>query len=212
MEQKQRNMVRAFDLQNLYKEVFGRQPYYVTPKGSAEPATQEVIYAGIPRNPHPKGTIHFTQSGNVSLNKIGAYGQDIWFPVTFVNAEIGELEIEACTTAVNLTKTIIRTPVSERKGSVKECFNIDDYKFTIRGFLIGKGRKFPEDEINKLKTLFESNQPVELHGGYPELFLEKSCRVAIETLEFPEVQGKAHWIRPFTLTCETDYIEDLILQ
>lgn len=58
-----------------------------------------------------------------------------------------------------------------------------------------KRAKFPEDEINKLKTLFESNLPVELHGGYQELFLEKSCWVAIETLEFPETQGKAQWIR-----------------
>lgn len=205
-------LVRAFDLHKLYKDVFGRQAYYVTPKGTAEPITQEAAYSDIPRNPHPKGTIHYTRTGNVSLNKIGAYGQDIWFPVKFVNADIGEIEIENCTTAVNLSKTIIRTPVSERKGSVKECFNIDDYKFTIRGFLIGKGRKFPEDEINKLKTLFESSQPVELHGGYPELFLDKSCRVAIETLEFPETQGQAHWIRPFTLTCETDYIEDLIIR
>lgn len=205
-------LVRAFDLHKLYKDVFGRNPYYIEPKGSNEPDTEDVKFSEIPQNPHPRGKIHYTQSGNVSLNKIGAYGQDIWFPVKFVNADIGEIEIENCTTAVNLSKTIIRTPVSERKGSVKECFNIDDYKFTIRGFLIGKGRKFPDEDIDKLRRLLESTQPVELHGGYPELFLDKSCRVAVETLEFPETQGQAHWIRPFTLTCETDYIEDLIMQ
>jgi hypothetical protein len=99
--------------------------------------------------------------------------------------------------------------VSERKGSVKECFSIDDYKFTIRGFLIGENRKFPEKEIQKLRRLAETTKAVELHGGYPELFLDESCRIAIESLEFPEVQGKQNWIRPFTLNCESDFIQDL---
>lgn len=205
-------LVRAFDLHKLYKDVFGREPYYIQPKGSDDTETPEVKYGAIEQNPHPRGKIHYTQSGNVSLNKIGAYGQDIWCPIKLVNADIGEMEIDYCTTAVNLSKTIIRTPVSERKGSVKECFNIDDYKFTIRGFLIGKGRKFPDEDIDKLRRLLESTQSVELHGGYPELFLDKSCRVAVETLEFPETQGQAYWIRPFSMTCETDYIEDLIMQ
>ncbi len=200
---------RAFDLYKLYKEVFGNPPYYIPPKSTEKTETQEVIYSGIEKNPFPKGTIHYNKN-NISLNKIGAYGKDIWFPIKLVSDEIGELEIDICTIAVNLTKTIVRTAVSERRGTVKECFNIDDYKFTIRGFFVGKGRKFPEDEIEKLKKIFESNKPVELHGGYPELFLDKSCRIAIETLEFPEVQGKAYWIRPFSFTCETDYVEDLI--
>lgn len=203
-------MITIFDLHELYKTYFGKAPYYVTPKDSDKPLTQDVTYSGIAQNPHPKGTIHYNRN-NIALNKIGAYGHDIWFPISLSNADSGTIEIENCTVSVNLSKTIVRTPVSERKGTVKECFNIDDYRFTIRGFLIGKGRKFPEEDIMRLQKLFESDKPVELHGGYPELFLEKSCRVAIETLEFPEVQGKAYWIRPFMISCETDYIEDLII-
>jgi hypothetical protein len=120
-----------------------------------------------------------------------------------------KIEIEACTIGVNLSKTIIRTAVSERKGTVKECFAIDDYKFTIKGFLIGKNRMVPEDQIMLLKEWFETTEPIELHGGYPEIFLDESCRVAVSSLNFPEVQGKATWIRPFDMTLETDYIQDL---
>ncbi|MNY27607.1 hypothetical protein D3C86_1615190 [compost metagenome] len=108
-------------------------------------------------------------------------------------------------------KEIIRTPVSERKGKVKECFAIDDYRFSIKGFLIGKNRLVPEDQIQQLKDWFETTEPIELHGGYPEIFLDESCRVAVSNLDFPEVQGKAPWIRPFTMTIETDYIQDLII-
>lgn len=202
---------RGFDLLQLYKDVFGNSPYYVPSKSTEKSSSQDVVYSGIDSNPFPKGTIHYNKN-NISLNKAGLYGKDVWFPVKLVSAEHGELEIDVCTIAVNLTKTIIRTAVSERKGTVKECFNIDDYKFTIRGFFVGKGRRFPEDEIEQLKLIFESSEPVELHGGYPELFLDKSCRIAIETLEFPEQQGKAHWVRPFSFTCETDYVEDLELK
>lgn len=201
-------MVNVFDLYDIYKTYFVNKPYFI---GKEKELSQEVNYGALPRNSNPRGNIQYNRK-NIALNKVNAYGKDVWCPVEFVNADIGTMEIEACTVATNLVKTIIRTPVSERKGTVKECFNIDDIKFTIKGFVIGQGRKFPEEQIDKLKRLFESTEIVELHGGYPEIFLESSCRVAIETLEFPEVQGQAHWIRPFILTCETDYIEDLIIK
>lgn len=206
----------AFDLLKLYKTYFNNQPYFVSGDEN-KPLTQEPGYSITTENPRPKGSIDYS-SKNIAFNKIGAYGQDIWFPITFKSTveEKGklipvEIEIEACTVGVNLVKEIIRTPVSERNGKVKEFFAIDDYRFNIKGFLIGKNRLVPEDQILKLKSIFETIHPVELHGGYPEIFLENSCRVAISNLDFPEVQGKAPWIRPFSMTVETDYIEDLII-
>lgn len=203
----------AFDLYKLYKTYFTNAPYYVDPNGKSKPITDEMGYSVTMDNPRPKGSIDYS-SKNIAFNKIGAYGQDIWFPITLRavdGKDISEIEIEACTVGVNMMKEIIRTPVSERKGKVKECFAIDDYRFLIKGFLIGKNRLVPEDQINILKKIFESTADVELKGGYPEIFLDKSCRVAISNLDFPEVQGKAPWIRPFTMTIETDYIEDLII-
>ncbi len=210
-------MISVIDLQDLYKTYFNKQPYYITPKGShltpEGGISQDVVFSGIPENQRSKGSIDNIHKGkfDIALNKVGAYGHDIWFPIKFVVNKHLSLEIDACTIAVNLSKTIVRTAVSERKGTVKECFAVDDYKFTIKGFLIGKNRMYPEDQINALKNIFESTEPVELHGGYPEMFLDDSCRVAIATLDFPEVQGKSPWIKPFSLTCESDFIQDLIL-
>lgn len=207
----------AFDLYKLYKTYFNNSPYYINPDGNTKPITEEIGYSITTENPRPKGSIDYS-SKNIAFNKIGSYGQDIWFPITFKSFFIEnnrltpvEIEIEACTVGVNMMKEIIRTPVSERKGKVKECFAIDDYRFSIKGFLIGKNRIVPEDQILKLKDIFETTEPVELHGGYPEIFLDKNCRVAVSALDFPEVQGKAPWIRPFTMTVETDYIQDLII-
>lgn len=222
----------AFDLYKLYKTYFGNEPYFVTDKDTATPSSStdgQFVYQIDLENPRPKGSIDYSSKNQQPFNKIGAYGQAIWFPITLKTTEKTtvapspqypqgrklvedvSIEIEACTVGVNLVKEIIRTQVSERKGRVKECFSIDDYRFTIKGFLIGKNRLFPEDQINVLKKIFETANPVELHGGYPEIFLDESCRVAIGNLDFPEVQGKATWIRPFTMILETDYIQDLII-
>lgn len=202
-------MSTIIDLQLLYNRTFGNSPYFVT-NDENKPLTQDPGYSITVENPRPKGSIDYS-SKNIAFNKKGLYGQDIWFPIELWKSGKKIIEIEACTVGVNLVKEIIRTQVSERKGRVKECFSIDDYRFAIKGFLIGKNRMFPENQIQQLKDWFETTEPIELHGGYPEIFLDESCRVAIGALDFPEVQGKAPWIRPFTMTLETDYIQDLII-
>lgn len=204
----------TFNLVTLYKEYFGRGSYHIDNDNQTSVA-ENILYSGIPKNPRPRGTIHKSKF-NQDFNKIGAYGQDIWFPIKlqgfqmlYSQPTIHTLEIDACTVSVSMKTNIVRTPIVLRKGCVHEIVNIDDYQFTIRGFLIGKNRTVPENEIEKLKYFSESLYPVELHGGYVELFLLKSCRVQIESVEFPEVQGQNHWIRPFTLICSSDFVEDM---
>lgn len=203
------------NLEKLYGEVFGRGSYYIP---EAKPLKENIGYSGIPQNERPRGTLHISDKNKKgqSFNKIGAYGQDIWFPIELRGSKIEggevvpiELDIDICTVSVNLVSTIVNTPVVERKGTVTEIINIDDYKFTIRGFLIGKNRTVPEQAILDLVALKESTQEKTLHGGYPELFLDESCRIVISELEFPEVQGQNHWIRPFSMTCKSDFIKDL---
>ena len=204
----------AFNLVTLYKEYFGRGSYYVDQSGLAKPA-ENISFSGLPQNPNPRGTIHYS-SKNISFNKQGYYGQDIWHPIELRGSKVVgkdveplSLQIDVCTISVNLVSTIVNTPVIERKGTVNEIVNIDDYKFTIRGFLIDKNRKFPEDQIQTLIAIKESTQEKTLHGGYPEIFLDETCRIIISDLEFPEVQGQNHWIKPFSMTCKSDFIIDL---
>lgn len=202
----------VINLGKLYGEVFGRGSYYIP---EAKPLPDNTVYSGLVENKNRRNTIQKSTKGQ-SFNKVGVYGQDIWFPIEFRGSklEAGKiipivLPIDICTVSVNLVSTIVNTPVVERKGTVTEIVNIDDYKFTIRGFLIGKNRQVPEQQILDLIALKESTQEKTLHGGYPELFLDESCRIVISELEFPEVQGQNHWIRPFSITCKSDFISDL---
>ncbi len=150
-----------------------------------------------------------TERGLRISSKENALGREVFLPVTFWVSEALQLTILCCTVRVTAKKTIIRTPVAERKGTVKEQFNIDDYQFTVKGVLIGKDRKFPDDQMTVLKRIFESSKPVEMRNALAELFMDTKPIVAIESIEFPEQEGKAMHHRPFTLTCESNFIDTL---
>lgn len=136
-------------------------------------------------------------------------GREVFLPVHLWMSDREVLAIYCCTIRVTSKKTIIRTAVSERVGTIKEQFNIGDYIFTIKGVLIGDDGTFPDDKILKLKELYEATVPVELHNAMAELFMTDSRRVAIESIEFPEMQGGSKHHRPFVMTCESDFVDVL---
>lgn len=136
-------------------------------------------------------------------------GVEVFLPVQFWKSQQLFLEIHCCTIRITSKKTIVRTAVSERVGTIKEQFNIGDYIFTIKGVLIGKDRKFPDEKILQLKELYETTDSVELYNALTELFMTGSRRIAIESIEFPEVQGGSKHHRPFVLTCESDFVDTL---
>lgn len=136
-------------------------------------------------------------------------GREVFLPVQFWKSQKLFLEIHCCTIRITSKKTIIRTAVSERIGTIKEQFNIGDYIFTIKGVLIGENRSFPDEKILQLKELYETTDNVELYNALTELFMTGSRRIAIESLEFPEVQGGSKHHKPFVLTCESDFVETL---
>ena len=134
-------------------------------------------------------------------------GVEVFLPIEFWVSENEKLKIDCCTIRVTSKKTILKTALSERKGTVKRVFNVGDYIFDIKGVLIGEKRQLPDDAIFMLKGIYESDQPVELHNALAEIFMPQ-CKVMIESIEFPEVEGSLQF-RPFRLTCESDTIDTL---
>lgn len=135
-------------------------------------------------------------------------GVEVFLPIT-LRDNLHVLKIACATIRVTNKKTIIRTAVSERIGTVKEQFQVGDYVFSIKGVLISGTRGFPTNEVQTLKAIFESNASVFLDNAYAEQFMPGENRIAIESLEFPEQEGKHIRFRPFVLVCETDYVDSL---
>ena len=189
------------NLENIYTTYF--QPPYKVNDNRESLIPEE--YGRIEQKPTNEKTIK-----GIELSK-KVEGIEVFLPVQFWKSQQLYLEILCCTIRVTTKKTIIRTAVSERVGTIKEQFNVGDYIFTIKGVLIGDKRTFPDEEILKLKDIYETTDSVELYNAMTELFMSGSRRIAIESLEFPEVQGGSKHHRPFVLTCESDFVDSLIV-
>lgn len=187
------------NIENIYNTYF--QPSYKV-NDNREPLIPEE-YGKIEQKPRNEKTIK-----GIELSKY-VNGVEVFLPIQFWKSQQLFLEILCCTIRITSKKTIIRTAVSERVGTIKEQFNVGDYIFTIKGVLIGDKRTFPDEKILKMKEIYETTDSVELYNAMTELFMTGSRRIAIESLEFPEVQGGSKHHRPFVLTCESDFVDSL---
>lgn len=186
------------NIKDVYNTYF-QKPYKV---GENSTAPEEAVFKVDDDKSVQKNTIY-----GVPLSK-QMNGREVFLPVKLVSGGI-TVEIACCTIRCNCEKTIVSTPVSERHGTVKELYCVGDWKFTIKGVLMAEHGKMPDEKMIDLKDIFESTLPVELHNALSDLVLDHTNRVAVRSLEFPEVEGKSLRHRPFILTCESDFVDSL---
>lgn len=201
------------DIINLFQKQFGVKPYVVE---------------GISDNIEDSNNFHLSESTSIkekeftskgSLLKEQYNGIEIMLPIRIFDGQTLLMYMPYCVIAISGGKTIIRTQVSERQGSVKEQFNTDDYKITIKGFLIGSDRKFPEDELYKLRTLYETKKAVTIDNALTNIFLsnpqlpyDEQRRVVVTGFDIPDVSGGREHVRPFTMSLESDTVFTLELE
>ena len=116
--------------------------------------------------------------------------------------------------SISSRKTIVETPLTERRGTVKELINIQDYEITIRGFIIGKPNEFPESDVTLLRTIYEQNTPISIQCPITDIFLVRperngSDEVVISDLKFPSIQGVKN-VRPYELHLISDEAFNLL--
>ena len=214
----------AIDLQRLYNKYFG-QPYLIK---NTPPAAGEGDGYRVSMDARLEKTISTAKGSSV---KTEFEGKPVWLPVTLCDLDALKQEngtrtfgferllLPYCTIAITGKKTIVRTPLSQRRGTVKELYSVEDYEIDIKGFVINKERNFPEEEITILKHIFESRQSIGLDNALTNIFLtdesvfsktNTSCRAAVVSLDFPQTSGESVWIRPFSMKCESDSVFDLV--
>jgi hypothetical protein len=193
----------SVDLLELYKTYFGNH-YYIDNKLINE-NQQQIWEHKIEYKDYTTRTNIplFSEIENSCVGKI-----PVFLPVKFWASDDLKLEIPCCTIKATSKKTIIKTVLSERMGTVKEVFNSGDYEYTIQGVLIGKHRNFPTEDIETLNKLYLYPAAIELHNALVEMFTP-NCRVCVESLEWQETEGKGMTHRPFVLVCTSDYIDTL---
>lgn len=138
-------------------------------------------------------------------------GRDVLLPVTLWVDSTYNITIPIATVKLSNKKTVIRTSLTERVGTVKELYNYGDWQITIKGVLVNRWGNMPEEQIMLLRRIYEMQRPVELRNAYTDFFLSDSKRIALLSLELPDMEGKTIRHRSFVLTAESDYISDLYI-
>ena len=184
-------MAGLFNLQELYLKAFSvKMPEYKLNAQEKTPLETNSMY-GTPYygSNHVTGGYYFMPAF-FDLNDDSDY--TIPFPIIRVQSQ----------------KRIIETPLTERKGTVVELVNQESWKIYIKGFIISKDGRYPEQEIAKMIEVFERNTSLRLRCALTDLFLTADDRVCIKSLNFPEVKGVED-VKPYEMELVSVNIFDL---
>ena len=115
--------------------------------------------------------------------------------------------------SMSLSKTIVETATvgKERKGTVKEYINTEDYLLNIRGVCINPDYpdEYPTKQVQELQRLFEINDSVEVENNlFLELFGIKN--LVLKNIEWNEMAGQ-QGLQVYTVNAvsDSDFYADL---
>ena len=202
----------SFSLADLFERTFGYKTRAFDPdfkkvigSSSLSPARKENGAQGSPyysadalgNEYYMPVTISYTDSSEQSTldtgDRLGSVSKwELPYPVISVTSK----------------KTIVETLLTERRGTVKELINVQDYEIVIKGFLIGSSNDFPEAEVTKLRTIYEQNAALSIQCPLTDIFLLRpdrsgSDQVVIRELSFPAITGIKN-VRPYQLRMVSD--------
>lgn len=110
--------------------------------------------------------------------------------------------------SISTRKTIVETKLTERRGTVKELINTQDFEIVVKGLLIAPGNEFPENDMKTLRDIYELNMAISIQSALTDIFLIRpdrtgSDQVVIRDLRFQPIKGIKN-IRPYELTLLSD--------
>ena len=115
--------------------------------------------------------------------------------------------------SMSLAKTIVETATvgKERKGTVKEFINREDYVLNIRGVCVNPDYpdEYPTEQVQELQRLFEINDSVEVMNNlFLELFGIKN--LVLKNIEWNEMAGQ-QGLQVYTVNAvsDSDFYADL---
>ncbi|HLO38372.1 MAG TPA: DUF6046 domain-containing protein [Lacibacter sp.] len=131
-----------------------------------------------------------------------SFGREFFLPVV-----LDGLMVPFAVVSISCKKTIVKTALVERQGTVKELINTEDYVINIKGIIVRPDDKWPEDDIITLEKLFNKNQSVTLRNALTDIFLKGDYehKVVVQSINFPAMAGIEH-AKAFEIECESDAI------
>lgn len=202
-------MRHRFDIRNILEDVIHYKglPFpgvFMTKQPGGYDGSQynyELREAGEPSAEHLKnGTELYAQDH---------LGRWYFMPVYFI-AGGKRIEFPIALVSAKTQKIIVKTPMVERGGSVKELIAHDDYEITLAGIIINHDGNYPEDEIAEIRALYDLNESVEMVSAITSLLFSPNDKVVIESIDFPPTAGLENG-QVVKMKCVTDKPFELII-
>lgn len=113
--------------------------------------------------------------------------------------------------SLSIKKTIVETATvgQDRKGTVKEYINTDDWNITIRGICIDIDKKiYPTDQVNEINAMYAVNDALDvMENKFFEIFDIR--KIVLKDLKYEEMVGQPS-IQKYTITAVSD--EDFLAE
>ncbi|MFW2137101.1 DUF6046 domain-containing protein [Chryseobacterium sp. TY4] len=108
--------------------------------------------------------------------------------------------------SLGLTKTIVETATvgKDRRGTVKEYINTEDYTLNIRGLCFNAATPeiFPSEQVLELNKLFAINDAVDIEAN-PFLELFEIRKLVFKSIDFEDMAG-IPGMQKYTVTAVSD--------
>ena len=114
-----------------------------------------------------------------------------------------DLSIDTVLYTVSMNKTIVKTPIQGRNGTVKEYISDGDFSVTIRGMITSESPNvYPEDEVKKLYEICSVQKEIEISSRYlNDVF--GITNLVVEKYDFPQAKGFQN-VQMFSMSCVSD--------
>ena len=188
-----------FDLQEIYIKLFG---YVAPPFAAGELSVQDQLLPGSPLGAITSFEEQFqkTHLGMEMLMplKIGIPDRPLW-----------EVPTEPMVSVRGGHKIIRRFPNRGKKGgSIKERWSSDDFKITIKGFLIDFQKEvYPESQVKQLREVCEYQGSLKVENKLMNIFGIE--RMVIEGYDIPFTQGLP--VQGYTINAYSDQLFNELL-
>lgn len=138
-------------------------------------------------------------------------GNEMFLPIWLIRPDGQQLLLQNAVSSFINKKTIVETPLVNRRGSVKEEISISDWDINVKGLIVSPDDGYPEDDVFALKELYDLSLALGIQNVRSSLLMEGDEKVVIRSLKFPEIKGMKN-VQAFEMDLVSDYSFSLIIE
>jgi uncharacterized Zn ribbon protein len=195
----------TYDLNDIFKSIWGYTalPLPLREQFRAKENPEFEFDAGASRRE--------TNLNGVPFYAKNSNGNEVFLPVWLIKPDNTKVLLANTVSELTNQKTIVETPLVNRKGTVKEEISVSDWIINIKGIIVSADESYPDDQVSELNELYELQTSLGIQNARTSLLLDGDEKVVIKSLKFKELKGVKN-IQGFEMQLISDLAFTLIIE